>query len=170
MISISNKLHKTIILLSCTVSLVTLSGIYNKAKEVKLLSDNLTASFIRKKISGLELIDAHKYLENYPRSCIEDFENLTLQNHDIDIIYTKYDTFLMCQKKKRLHIYNLSESRIHEVDVTKDWNKYEVDFAINNFLWLDLKHQNFPASMIKEVESILVNFIDIYNIICFLCD
>jgi len=164
MISISNKIYKTIILLSCTVSLVTLSGIYKKVKEVRLLTDNLETNFISKKVSGLNLEDAYQYLRNYPKTCIEDFENLTLQNENIDIVYTQYDTFLTTQKKKVLNIYNLSESRLHKVDVTKNWKEHRVDFAIDNFFWLDLKHQNLPANMIKEVESILVNFIDIYNI------
>ena len=133
-------------------------------KAIKLLRDNIETRFVKNKINDLDLRIAYRYLNAFPQSCFDDFENLTLHNQDIDIIYTAYDTFISCQKKNILDIYNLCNSHLLSIDVTKQWQKNKLNFQINNFLWLDLKNQNLAPNIIKEVESILINFIDIYNI------
>lgn len=161
---ISNNIKRSALLLSCMVSLATLSGIFSKVKEIKLLEENVETRFVKNKIDNLSLQDAQNYLQVYPPSCFEDFENLTLSKDGIDIIYTEYDTFISVQNRNILSVYNLSNSHLHKIDVTKSWHKQKVIFSINNFLWLDLKHQNLSPNVIKEIESILINFIDIYNI------
>lgn len=161
---LSNNFKRLVLLLSCTVSLATLSGISKKMKEVKMLEENVETRFITKKINDLSLKQAQQYLNFFPESCFDDFENLTVQNEGIDIICTEFDTFISAQNKDILSIYNLSTSHMHKIDVTKIWKQEKLTFPINNFLWLDLKHQNLAPNIIKEIESVLINFIDIYNI------
>jgi len=146
------------------VSIITLSGISKKIQEVKLLENNIKSRFITKKISDLNLETVNQYLSEYPKTCFDDFENLTLQNDAIDIVYTEYDTFITTQINNLIHVYNLSNSHLQTVDITKSWKRNKVSFPINNYLWIDLKQQNLEPNIIKEVEMILINFIDIYNL------
>ena len=113
---LSNKIKTTVLLLSCTVSLISLSGIYKKLKEIKLLKENIENRFVTKKVSGLNLEKTQLYLGNFPASCFEDYEILTLQNDNLDIICTKYDTFISSRNSDILNIYSLSRS--HPVSYT----------------------------------------------------